>query len=403
MTDKASVVHLNAVEFQASIAVAKDRSLTDRPFVVSGATTARAVVLDVSRRARDEGLHQGMPLEAALRRVRGLLVLPPDPLACELASAAMERIAGRYAPVVQNDSGGHFYLDLAGTSRLFGPFIDSAVRIRNEIRESLGFAPAAAVASNRLVAKVATRSIRPAGIACIREGDEAAFLASQDAALLPGVGPEVSRVLSVAGLREIGALASLSDAEARSLFGVRGIALRDAALGIDSTPVEKGGLAERSVRRRLDFAVDAMEWTVVRGALVALVEDAALDMRRSLLAAGRIVVSLVYSDGVRKEAAERPRAPLLVDAELIAAAERACVRAGDRRVRVRSIALVLSGLVPAVREPDLFIPEGPTRLEKLQGAVDALRGRYGVASVTRAVALAASGDRTRSLPAALHA
>ncbi len=403
MTDRASVVHLNVVDFQASIAAAKDRSLADKAFVVSGSAAARAVVLDVSRRAREEGLRQGMPLDAARRRVRDLLVLPADPLACGLADAAMERIAARYAPIVQNDSGGHFYLDLAGTSRLFGPYIDSAVRIRNEIRESLGFEPAAAVASNRLVAKVATRSIRPAGIACIREGDEASFLASQDAALLPGVGPAVSRVLSVAGLREIGALAALSDAEARSLFGARGVALRDAALGIDRSPVENGGLEERTVRRRLDFASDVMEWSVVRGALVALVEDAALELRRSLLAAGRVGVAVVYSDGVRKEAAERSKTPLLLDAELIGAAEKAYVRAADRRVRVRSLALLLSALAPAVREPDLFVPEGPSRLEKLQGSVDALRGRFGVASVTRAVALAASGDRTRSLAAALHA
>ncbi|HCM27047.1 MAG TPA: DNA polymerase [Treponema sp.] len=391
MKTAASVVHLNVIDFPASVAVAADRSLADRAFVVALASSARAVVLDVSRRAREEGLAAGMPLAAAERRVKGLLVLPPDPRACERTNALMESIAARFAPLVQNDSGGHLYLDLAGTSRLFGPHVDCAVRIRNEILEAAGLEPTVALARNRLVAKVATRSIRPAGIAYIREGDEAAFLAPQDAFLLPGVGPAVARVLSVAGLREIGELALLSDEEARALFGKRGCALRDAARGIDESSVAPGGLDGRLVRRRLDFSADVLDESVIRGAIVALAEDAGLELRLSRLAASRLGLSVSYADGARGEAEERSRRPLVLDAELIAAADRAYSRAAFRRVRVRSLSLALSGLAPARREPDLFIPEGPSRLERLQDAVDASRRRFGPAAVTRAVALAAAG------------
>ena len=390
MKSAASVVHLNVVDFPASVAIAADRSLADRAFVVALASAARSVVLDVSRRAREEGLAAGMPLVAAQRRVKGLLVLPPDASACERANALMEGIAARYAPVVQNDSGGHLYLDLAGTARLFGPHVDCAVRIRNEIVEAVGVDPTAAVARNRLVAKVATRSIRPAGIAYIREGDEAAFLAPQDALLLPGVGPAVARVLSVAGLREIGELALLSDEEARALFGKRGTALRDAARGIDDSAVAPGGLEARLIRRRLDFSADVLEASVVRGALVILAEDAGLELRLSRLAASRLGLAVYYADGVRGEAELRSARPLVLDAELIAAADRAWTRAAPRRIRVRSVSFVLSALAPARRESDLFIPEGPTPLERLQDAIDASRRRFGPLSVTRAVALAAA-------------
>jgi DNA polymerase-4 len=131
-----------------------------------------------------------------------------------------------------------------------------------------------------------------------------------------------------------------------------------------------------------------LEAPLIRGALISLVEDAGLELRKSLLAASRLRIALRFADGVLSGAQERSRAPLVLDAELIAAADRAFARAATRRVRLRAIELELAELTPARREPDLFIPEGPTRLERLQEAVDASRKRFGPASVTRASAIA---------------
>lgn len=390
MTQSPSIVHLNVVNFPASVAIAKDRTLADKAFVVAGTTGSRAIVLDVSRRARMEGLRNGMQLEAAERRVKDLLVLRPDPVSYARATSEMERLAAKYAPLIQNDDGGHLYLDLAGTVKLFGPHVDVAVRIRNEIVEAVGIEPAVGVAANKLVAKVATRSIRPSGIASIRSGEEAAFMASQDALLLPGVGPAIARVLKVAELREIGEIASLTDAEALALFGGRrGLLLRDAARGIDDSPVAPGGLRERVVTRRLDFASDILGGTVTHGALVSIVEDAGFELRKSLLAAHRLRLAVQYSDGQTREAGERTKNPWTLDVDLISAADRAFHRAADRRLRIRSFALVLSELSPAKREPDLFIPETRERLERLQAAIDVARRRYGQDAVTRGSVLAA--------------
>jgi len=389
-----SVVHLNVIDFAACVAAVRDGSLADKAFVIAGASSivggaggGRALVLGLSRRAREEGLEAGMALAEAQRRVRGLLVVAPDAKAGAWASEAMEKAAARYAPLVQNDSGGHLYLDLAGTGRLFGPHIDCAVRIRREIVEAIGIEPTVAVARNKLVAKVATRSIRPSGIACIREGEEASFLAPQSALLLPGMGPSIARLLSVTGIGAIGELAALSDEEALSIFGRRGLALRDAALGLDESPVASGNLSERMVRRSLEFEEDMLEAPLVRAALISLIEDAGLELRASLLAAQRLRLAMRYADGAWGRAEERPRASLVLDAELIAAADRAFARAATRRVRIRAMALELADLVPARREPDLFIPEGPSRLERLQKAVDASRGRFGAAALTRASAV----------------
>lgn len=391
---EASVVHLNVTDFVAAVAEAKDPSLADRAFVVAGASSGGARVQGLSRRAREEGIAAGMSLERARRSSPGLLVLGRDIAAERVAGTEMERIASRYSPDVENDLGGHVYLDLSGTERLFGPQLDSALRVRREILETTGIEPTVALARNKLVAKVATRSIRPAGVAAVRSGDEASFFKYQDALLLPGVGPSIARLLSATGLREIGELAALGDEEALAIFGRQGLALRDAALGIDDSHVAGGSLEERVIRRRLEFAEDMLEAPLIRAALLSLVEDAGLELRRERLATRRVALGLAYADGSWSKAEERPRRQLVLDAELIAAADRAFARADVRRVRLREIALELSGLEPASRQCDLFEPEGLGRAARLQEAVDDSRLRFGPEALTRASALVGrSGDR----------
>jgi DNA polymerase IV len=388
MNSQSSIVHLNVIDFAAAVAIAKDRCLAETAFVVAKENTARPIVLAVSRRAWSEGITPGMPLSMAQRLLRNVQVLLPDPTACTAANKLMEKIVARYTPLVQNDSGGHFYLDLAGTTRLFGPHIDCAVRIRNEIVEQIGLDPVVALASNKLVSKVVTRAIKPIGVAYVRTGEETAFLAHQDALLLPGVGPAMARILTVAGFREIGEIASLKDEETLALFGKRGFALRDSARGLDFSPVNPGDLSERSIRRQVDFPEPILAATDFHAALVSMMEDAGLEMRRSLFSSSVLRIILLYADGVRSEAQERSREPMVLDSELISVARRVLAKALERRVRIRSMSLLLSGLGPVRREPDLFTPPGENRFERIQKAVDTSRIRFGVSAVTRASAIA---------------
>ena len=186
MSAEASVVHVNVVGFMAAVEALVDPERKEKAFVVGFPGAGRALVLDASRIAIREGIRIGMRLDVARSRVRSLEVLPPSLDAYRRANALVEKVCGRYAPLIENDSGGHFYLDLGGTRRLFGEYIDSAARIANEIRSMVGLEPTIGLARNKLVAKVGTRSLRPDGLALVREGDEAVFLAPQDVELLPG-------------------------------------------------------------------------------------------------------------------------------------------------------------------------------------------------------------------------
>ncbi|MDX9863141.1 MAG: hypothetical protein RBS99_19710 [Rhodospirillales bacterium] len=385
--EQAGIIHVNVTDFAASVAIRKDPSLAGRPFVLARQGSARPIVIAVSPKARQEGLYGGMSLATAIRMVPSLTIVGPDASAHAKADAALAEIASQYSPAIQADPGGHLFLDMSGTSRLFGPPVDCAVRIRNRIHELLGMEGAVAVASNKLVAKVGTRAIRPSGITRVECGDEASFLARQDIALLPGVGASIGRLLQVAGFHEIGQVAELEDSQVVALLGKRGIALRNAARGQERSGVDSRSFDKRSIGKRVDFSEPAFDTHAIKAALIAAAEDAGLEMRKELLASAFVHITLFWADGASTEGTCRTRSPLLLDAELIEGAWTAMERAMQRRVRIRGFLLSLRNLTPAIREPDLFTPEGPTREQRLQMAVDSTRFRYGPVALTHAAAV----------------
>lgn len=386
-----AVSHLNVIGFRAAVAAAKDRELRGRPFVISGATGGRALVWDVSVEAMKAGIFPGMALALAERRVRDLMVLPPDPLAYGQVNGIIETIVAQYAPVYENDTAGNVFLDLTGTGRLFGKAVDVTSHICNEIFDAAGITVTAAVGSNKLITKVGTRTIRPTGLIHIREGEEAAFLAHQDMGLLPGIGPALLRTAAVTGIREIGELADLKDGEVLALFGKQGLRLRDWARGIDGRPVEARDSGERIIRQRLDFGEDVIEGERIAGALVYLTEHTGFEMRSGKMGASYVGLRVMYADGVSVFGEKSSKRLFVMDTEIRGCAEELYKRVVVRRIRIRSMVLTLGGFKPLGWEPDLFIPEPEIRDRKLQAAADKIRGRYGIDSLMRASVLARPG------------
>jgi DNA polymerase-4 len=384
-----AIVHLNVIGFKAAVAVAKDKTLRGRPLVIAGATAGRALSLDCSREAVQEGITPGMPLAVAERRVKDLTILPLDLPAYEKMNNELERVASLYAPAWENDKAGNLYLDITGTARLFGPPVDCSSHIMREIMEHTDIRPATAVASNKLVSKVATRTIRPIGLIQVNAGTEPEFLAHQDIRLLPGMGPNLLRTARITGIREIGEVASLSVNEAISIFGKNGTLLRSMAQGIDGTRVEENR-GERHITQQADFEEDVIEEIVIKGAVESLVEHGGFLMRRDKLGATIISLAVKYSDGVRQEGHEKARSPWVLDKEISVAALRIFKKIAIRRLRIRTIGLSLYGLIPLGYEADLFESEKEIKKYQFQKAVDGIRSRYGIEKITTGLVLEAS-------------
>ena len=169
-----SVIHLNVADFAVAVERAVDRRLQRRPLVIAPEGAVRAVVYDMSEEAYQAGVRKGMALGRARRLCPTAAILPPHPARYVQAMQTLVRQARPYSPLVEPGIGdGHLFVDVTGTGRLFGPPADVAWRLRRQAREALGLAPVWSVAANKLVAKVATRLVKPGGECVVAPGNEA--------------------------------------------------------------------------------------------------------------------------------------------------------------------------------------------------------------------------------------
>ena len=380
-----TILHVNVVGFMAALEEILDTTLRGRPFVIANRAASRAVVLDISREAHREGVRRGMLLAQAARVLTGLVVREPRVDLYASANQALGRICQCYSPCVEIAGSGHVFMELAGTSGLNGSPEDVSQKIRRAIFSQTGLRPVLALSGSKTVSKVATRVFRPAGFIALSPWEEDQLMLHQPVSFLPGVGVILSQRLNLLGIREIGDLAKLSNAEARAL-GPRGPELAARARGVDYLPVDPEPPERRTERGAIVFEPDVVDPELIRPRLELLASKLAYSLRRQGLGARRVHVQLFYTDGLSGSAYTKSSNILVRDDEIVHLACESFFRARTRRVRVRRISVELSSLSPAGPELDLFEPT-ETRLALLQSALDKVRTRYGFPTVFRATIL----------------
>ncbi len=380
-----AVIHLNVADFPVAVERALDPRLRDRPVIVAPEGAARAAVFDMSEEAYRSGVRKGMALPAALGRCRDAYVLPPRPARYEQAMGALVRAALPYSPRVEPGEGdGHLFLDMTGAGRLFGPPMDVAWRLRKAARADLNLDPIWSVAPNKLVAKVATRLVKPAGEYIVGAGEEAPFLAPLPLALLPGVAPADLARLRDFNLTRVREAAALTRDQLETAVGKRAGFLHDTVRGIDPSPVRRAGEGPPTVILDHAFAEETNHGPALEAGLHRLAETAGAELRRRRLAARNVAVALDHADGVRR-VRRRAASPATADDFILFDRARSALHlAWHRRVRVRRLRLICDRLVHPPPQmalfPELERPE--ERRADLLAAMDRIRARFGRDAVT---------------------
>ncbi len=387
------IIHINVADFAVAVERALDRRLRERPVIVAPEGVARAVVYDMSEEAYQAGVRKGMALRQAERLCADAHVLPPHPARYEQVMQALVRRAQPYSPLIEpGEADGHLFMDVTGTSRLFGPPVDVAWRLRRQARTDLGLEPVWAVAPNKLVAKVATRLVKPDGECIVDAGQEARLLAPVPLLLVPGIERQDLVRLGDFNFRQAGQVAALELEALQVPFGRRAFGLYEAVRGIDRSPVRPAGQKPPRVVRDHVFDEDAHGVPVIEGALYALVESAGHTLRRRCLAARRVAVGLDFSDGrrcIRQRAVQPATAN---DMSLFATARAVLYLAWRRRVRIRHLRLICDRLTFPPAQRELFPTDTAVdgRQAQLVAALDSIRQRFGRDAVSVGRTLAAS-------------
>lgn len=379
------IIHLNIADFSVAVERLIDTSLKGKPLIIAD-PAPRAVVFDMSDEAYADGVRKGMLLSMAQRRCRSAVLLPPRPEQYRKVLHRCLEHALHYTPLVERSSGsGHLYLDVTGTHRLFGPAPDIGWRLRKTFRQDLGLDPIWSLAANKVVAKVASRLVKPRGECIVGGGEEGSFLAPLPLRLLPGIAPTDLYRLGQVNIDRVHQAAALSVQELSVLCDQRARRLYEVVRGIDPRPVSPAGPAGSEYCHHHLFSPDTNQEPLIRAAIFTLAQQAGHALRQRHLGCRRIAVSLLYADGVTVTRQAVAKTVLNDDPALQHLALTALYRGWHRRVRVRQIGLACSLIQHPAQQLSLFAAADPQprKNQQLSEAFDAIRGRFGEHKIQR--------------------
>src|SRR5271170_5544406 len=213
-----TIVHLDADAFFVSCEQARDPSLVGKKCAVGG--RERGIISSASYEARACGVYTPMPTAHAMRVCPDLvLIRHTQGLYGEVSHRMFDMCEG-LTPAVQRNSIDEGYLDLGPCALAGLEAVEHAVRdLQRRIWDELKIPVSMGIATNKLVAQIASKLRKPRGFVVVRPGEEAAFLAPLPVGRLPGIGTKTEAMLARVGIRLVSDLFVRSERELESAFG----------------------------------------------------------------------------------------------------------------------------------------------------------------------------------------
>jgi DNA polymerase IV len=379
----ASILHADLDAFYASVEQRDDPRLRGRPVIVGA-----GVVLAASYEAKACGVRTAMGGREARLLCPRAMVVPPRMSAYSAASKAVFEVFRSITPVVEGLSIDEAFLDVGGLYRIDGPPVQIAARLRAQVRERVGLPITVGVARTKFLAKVASGVAKPDGLLLVPPGAELDFLHPLPVERLWGVGRVTAAKLHARGIRTVGKVAGLGEAALVSMLGeAAGRHLHALAHNRDPRPVQvgrrRGSIGSQHALgrgRRTPEDLDAI--------LAGLVDRVARRMRAAGRPGRTVTLRLRFDDFSRATRSHTlPRASGHTQTLLEAA--RRLLTAALPVIQRRGVTLVgiAVGNLEDGRAVQLALPLDRAAGEDLDAAVDAIRERFGSASVGRAVLL----------------
>jgi DNA polymerase-4 len=373
------VLHVDLDAFFVSVEQTLDPTLRGKSVVVGGDPNSRGVVACASYEARVYGLKAGMSLAVAQRLCPHAIFLGGNFYHYRNASARFLDILSEFTPDVEPSGLEEAFLDLTGFEPIYGPVRETALRIKRRIKGELELTASVGIAGSKVVAKVASELSKPDGLVEVVPGEERIFLAPLPVTRLPCVGPKTERVLQRIGITTIGELGRLPISFLRHIFGVHGDVIHRYANGIDNRGLELPAPA-KSISRESTFAEDTLDRTFLSATLHYLGERVGATLRSRGKQARCVTLKLRYADFESITRSRTLREGIDTDRAIFEVGRRLMEKALEQRAMpVRLVGIGVSNLIEG-RQLNMFDPWAE-RQERLNGAIDRIRGKYGFVAV----------------------
>ncbi len=377
----ALIFHIDMDAFFVSVEELFRPELKGKAVIVGGDPDHRGVVAAASYEARKFGVHSAMPLATAKRLCPHAIFLNGQRGKYEEYSKRIHQVFCRYTPEVEMVSIDEAYLDLTGSSRLYGDPLCLADRLRSDVEKKTGLSASIGLSRTRLVSKVASDLAKPAGILHVWPGHEPTFLAPLPIRKLPGVGPKTEEQLHSLGLVTVGDLSAVGPDLLIETFGLWGNSLYRKSQGQETAHFEFYE-ETKSISHETTFEEDTSEVEVLHRTLGWLTQKVAHRLRQHAMFAQTVTVKIRDRDFRTVTRSETLKEATRLDEHILKTATTLFEQHWDGKQEIRLLGVGLSGLKFGPLQEALFEKSHRDRLGRLYAATDKVREKYGFDSVT---------------------
>ncbi|MGH8823025.1 MAG: DNA polymerase IV [Jiangellaceae bacterium] len=354
MREHPSILHLDLDAFYAAVEQRDKPSLRGRPVIVGG-LGPRGVVATASYEARRFGVRSAMSMAEARVRCPNAAFLAGRFGAYQAVSEDVMVVLRRLSPLVEPISLDEAFVDLAGATA--GDLSAAGVRttaesLRADIRDRTRITASVGAATSKLLAKIASEQAKPDGLVVVEPGTELEVLHPLPVRALWGVGPATAERLTRLGVRTVGDLDRVTEAELVDVLGeAHGRSLHRLARAEDDRPVS-------SERESKSVSVeDTFDRDVTDPALLsALVERMAVRvtarLAKSRLSGRTVTLKVRLHDFTTMSRSATLPAPT-DDARVVSRIAAGLFAEVDTAAGIRLLGVGVSGLADWVQE-DLF-------------------------------------------------
>ncbi len=346
----------------------------------------KGVILAKSIPAKKLGVQTGEPIVQALRKCPELYLAKPNFSLYERSSRAFVAVCRKYAPVVEQVSIDECFLDMTGTERMYPDPIKIATRIKDEIRDTLGFTVNVGIGSNKLLAKMASDFEKPDKVHSLLSEEIQEKLWPLPVHSLLSVGSATAERLENVYIKTVGELAKADLSYLQALVGEKmGIHLHRYANGLDDSPVQNEQEDAKGYSNSITFAKDILHTEEAEAMLLALADSVTSRMRADGAKASCISVTVRGNDFKDLSHQKRVSSPTDITREVFDAA---CILFGELwngKMPIRLLGLSLTDLSRGEEEQlSLFESENREKERRVDRVVDSIRSQYGFDTIKRA-------------------
>jgi DNA polymerase-4 len=377
-TPQRYIAHFDLDSFFVSVEMLLDPSLLGKAVVVGGSRD-RGVVTTCSYEARKFGVRSAMPMRRAMELCPHAIIVKSSYGQYAKYSAWVTNIIAANAPLYEKASIDEFYIDLTGMDTFFNP-LEWTIRLRKTIMDETGLPISFGLATNKLVAKIATDEAKPNGYLFVTPGKEKEFLAPLPVEKLGGVGKKSHQTLLGLGIYTIGDILKYDAGLLEKALGKWGTQLVRQANGLSDSVVSPHR-ESKSISAENTFEENTSDLEILLAQLVGQAERVSYELRQEKKYA--TCVTIKFRNANFETSTRQITIPATIaDSDIIKAATDLFTKLYVPGTMVRLLGVRLAGLTDTGAQTNLF--DNKTEQHALYEAIDSVKNKFGKSLLRKA-------------------